>query len=119
MEFRCSDQEVIRCHALVLACASPLIRTITSNSQFQFQDDILSLSVPDAEGVAVEQFLHALYSGSLPEDPAHLAQISDICHLLGIPVQLDEEPTNAIETVIEVVPDSCALCHKTKVRAGV
>ena len=126
LELRCLDQEVIRCHSLILALASPLVRKCLN--QNPLQDEILSISIPEVRGHSVESFVQALYSGRLPKESNSVKDISRICRLLNISVWpnllLDsvniEETSEIYRTpdgdlvhviVTQAAEDPCPRCH--------
>lgn len=106
LELRCLDndqQEIIRCHSLILALASPLVRKSLEHNPIQ--DEILSFILPNVASKSVEIFVQCLYSGILPSHAEDLKTFSELCELFQIPVPtlLDttQQVTNPPDQVTE------------------
>ncbi len=107
--FICADGSVVKAHAVMLANASKMMKSLLSSQIVtdvtESHDAVYYISLPDFSPDAVRVLMESLYLGSVPTNDNHHSEFRELCILFGIACQ-DEESMTDEEVEFEREPNS-------------
>lgn len=91
---RCQGGHTLHAHKLVLSAASPYIRALLENNDWE---DVQTMELPDTEQEELTLLLEIVYNGSVEATIEDLKNLILLAHQLYITIPLSDELINTLE----------------------